>query len=420
MYQFSRLPGGLTVVTAGMPHMTSVSLGVWVAVGGRYEPAPLCGISHFIEHLLFKGTGRRSAKEISESIEGIGGYLNAFTSEEHTCVYAKARYDRWKDLLEVLVDMFLNSKFDAVEINRERSVIKEEVAMVLDQPQQLVQEMLDELMWPEQPLGRSLTGTHQTLDAIKRKQIVEFQRANYVSPGIVIAAAGNLEHARLLREVKRLAPLFGSGRPPVFEPARNGQTAPQMRLLTKPVEQTQLAVGLRTFSRHDKRRYALRLLNTVLGENMSSRLFQVVREDHGFAYSIGSSLSFLDDTGALTISAGVETRRLAEAIRLISGELKRLTRTLVGKAEMSRARDYMIGQLDLSLEGTESQMMWVSEQMLGYGNLVSSAAIKRRLTKVTAEEIRQVARAVFRPEHLSLALISPLKSVRSCAKAIGL
>ena len=168
MYQVTRLENGLTVATAEMPHMASVSLGIWVAVGGRCEPEAVSGISHFIEHLLFKGTRRRSAREISQAVEGIGGYLNAFTSEEHTCFYARARHDRFDELLDVLADMFLHSTFDPAEIAKEREVIKEELAMYLDQPQQYVQELLNATLWPGQPLGRSITGTEKTLDAISR------------------------------------------------------------------------------------------------------------------------------------------------------------------------------------------------------------------------------------------------------------
>src|SRR5882672_4355659 len=190
MHQITRLPNGLTVATMEMPHRASVSLGLWVGVGGRYEPAPLNGVSHFIEHLLFKGTRRRSAKEISQSVEGIGGYLNAFTGEESTCFYSKGRHDRYDQLLDVLTDMFLNSKFDPVEIEKERGVIKEELAMYLDQPQYRVQELLSELLWPGQPLGRALTGTEKTLDGLTRSRLVGYQQNNYVASRTIFAAAG--------------------------------------------------------------------------------------------------------------------------------------------------------------------------------------------------------------------------------------
>jgi predicted Zn-dependent peptidase len=410
MYEITHLNNDLTVATAAMADRASVSLGLWVGVGGRYEPAQLNGVSHFIEHLLFKGTRRRSAKRISQDVEGLGGYLNAFTSEESTCFFSRARHDCLADLLDVLGDMFLNSRFDPADINKEREVIKEELAMYRDQPQHHVHELLNELMWPHHPLGRSLTGTERTLDAMGRRDLVNYQRANYVAPCTLVVAAGNLRHRAVVRAVQRYAARFPPGRRPGFVPANGDQTAPRLRLLTKATEQTQLALGFRACSRHDERRYGLRLLNTLLGENMSSRLFQIVREDHGLAYSIGSALGFFDDVGVLVISAGVETERLPKALRLILREVRRVVEKPPSPGELRRARDYVIGQIDLSLENTENQMMWLGEQLLGYGKAVSPREVKARLAEVQPAQIRAIARAFLQPEHLSLALVSPLKS----------
>jgi predicted Zn-dependent peptidase len=420
MYQRTRLENGLTILTAEMPHMASVSLGIWVGVGGRYEPAELCGVSHFIEHMLFKGTRKRSALEISQAVEGIGGYFNAFTSEENTCFYSKVRHDCFDDLLGVLMDMFLNSRFEAGEIDKERSVIKEELAMYMDQPHQYVQELLNETLWPNQPLGRSLTGTVQTLDAMTRKEIVRYQRSNYVAPATLVTAAGRLRHKQVVKAVSRYAPRFRQGRLPQFIPAISNQKEPNLRLFTKAVEQTQLALGLRVSSRHDERRYALRLLSTILGENMSSRLFQTVREEHGLAYNIYSSLCLLEDAGLLNVSAGLDTDKLPHALELIMNELRHLAAKAPSRSEMQRARDYAIGQIDLSLEGGESQMMWLGEHYLAYGNVPSARQVKDRLSKVLPSEVRAVAREFFRPEALNLALVSPLKSHRSLVKHLNL
>ena len=199
MYQVTRLQNGLTVATAEMPHMASVSLGLWVGVGGRHEPKELSGISHFIEHMLFKGTRKRSAEEISQAVEGIGGYLNAFTEEENTCFYAKACADRFDDLLGVLTDMFLNSVFDPQELNKERDVIKEELAMYLDQPHQHVQELLNETLWPDHPLGRSLTGTVETIESLSRRQMIHYQDENYIAATTLVVAAGNIRHRQVVR-----------------------------------------------------------------------------------------------------------------------------------------------------------------------------------------------------------------------------
>ncbi len=410
MYQVTRLENGLTVASVELPHMASVSLGVWAGVGGRHEPAPISGVSHFIEHLLFKGTRRRSAREISQAVEGIGGYLNAYTSEEHSCFYAKARHDHWPHLLDVLTDMFLHSKFDLEDIDKERDVIKEELAMYLDQPHQHVQEMLNAAMWPGQPLGRSITGTVKTLDAIYRGTLQDYLRKNYAAGAVVITAAGQLRHSQLVKAVKNYARHFKQGTRPTYVPAASTQNRPVVALHTKPTEQTQIALGIRACSRHDSRRFALRVLNAVLGENMSSRLFQTVREDQGLAYSIYSVNSFFDDVGDLVISAGLDLDNLKKTLRIITSELKRLTVQLVPAAELRRASDYLAGQIDLSLENTENQMMWAGEQWLGYGKITPPAQVKKKLGEVTAGEVRAAARKFLQPDRFTLALVSPLKS----------
>ncbi len=420
MYSVTKLKNGLTIATAEMPHMTSVSLGLWVGVGGRYEPAEVSGVCHFIEHMLFKGTRRRSARRISQDVEGVGGYLNAFTSEEMTCYHSKACHDRFDELLDVLTDMFLNSRFDPVDINKERGVIKEELAMYLDQPQHRVQELLNEILWPRQPLGRPLTGTEKTLDALTRAHLVDYQRTNYVANRTIFAAAGRLKHKQVVQAVSRLAKRFPEGRPPQFAPATSEQTQPCVRLFTKETEQTQFALGIRTCSRHDQRRFALRLLNTMLGENMSSRLFQVIREDRGLAYSIYSSLSYFDDVGTLTVSAGLDIGNLEKTLKLIMHELSLLTRELASATELRRARDYVIGQIDMSLESTDSQMMWLGEQLVGYDKTIAPDEIKQHIREVKASEIRAVARDFFRPERLNLALVSPLKTDKGLAKLLNL
>ncbi|MGN6643383.1 MAG: M16 family metallopeptidase [Verrucomicrobiota bacterium] len=418
MYKTTKLKNGLTVATAEMPHMASVSLGIWVGVGSRYEPAELNGACHFIEHMLFKGTKQRSPKEISEAVEGIGGYLNAFTSEEFTCFHARACADRVGDLLEVLADMFLNSKFTPADVAKERDVIKEELAMYLDQPQHRVQELLNATLWQNQPRGRAITGTYRSLNGLKRPQLLAYLNQNYVSGSVVIAAAGKLEHRQLVKAVERYARHFKAAPRPPYLPAKQNQSEPRIRLASKKTEQTQIALGIRTCSRHDPRRYALRLLNTMLGENMSSRLFQVIREDRALAYSIYSTPSLFHDVGDLVISAGLDSGNISKTLQLIVRELRRFTETLAPAAELRRARDYVIGQTDLGLESTDNQMNWVGEQFLSYGKILGANEIKAQLMKVSAAEIRSVARDFFRPERINLALVSPVKSADGFEKLL--
>jgi predicted Zn-dependent peptidase len=388
-------------------------MGLWVGIGGRYESKRVSGISHFIEHILFKGTKRRNAKQISQTVEGIGGYLNAFTGEETTCYYAKASHRHLDTLLDVLGDMYLHSKFSAADIDKERQVIKEELLMYRDQPDHYVHELLTEILWPNQPLGRSLTGTPESLDAIARPTMLDFKGRNYVAANTVVTIAGHCRHDDIVRRVERMLPLARNGRSPRFEPAHSAQRAPRLRFLSKNVEQTHLAIGVRGYSRKDDRRYPMKLLSVLLGENMSSRLFQVIREQHGLAYSIQSSTSYFADTGAFVISAGLDTKRLPKALRLVLRELKKIAQRPPSVDELRRAKDYSIGQMRLGLESTSNQMMWIGEHLLAYGFIHTPEEIEKRIEAVTPEQIQSVAAQMFRDNHLSAAVITPAKEERA-------
>lgn len=390
--------------------MASVAVGLWVGVGGRYEPAEISGVAHFIEHLLFKGTTRRSAREISEAVEGVGGFLNAFTTEEYTCIFARAHATRFREVLEVLVDMLLNSRFTAADISKERGVIKEEIAMYRDQPAQFVHDVLHETLWPDHPLGRPLTGTEKSLDRISRHELLDFLRGNYSAANTLLVVAGPLRHGEVLRALKKFAGKFRAGKKPGFVPIDGEQSAAAVRVFTKKTEQTQLALGIRTCSHHDERRFPLRVLNAILGESMSSRLFQILREDKGLAYSVYSSWAFMEDTGALTISAGLDHGDLEKSLRIIARELRKLGDTAVSNAELRRARDFVIGQMELSLEGTENQMNWMAESLLAYGKIITPAEVKDSLAAVTSAAVREVAREYLQPSRLNLALVSPLEN----------
>jgi len=419
MYDVTRLENGLTVLTAAMPHMASVAVGIWVGVGGRHEPARWNGISHFIEHMLFKGTRRRNAAQISQAVEGIGGYLNAFTDEEHTCFYARAQRERVPELLDVLLDMFLESQFDPGEISKERAVIKDEIAMYLDQPAEHVHDLLNALQFPRHPLGRPVIGTARTLNTMQRRDFFQYVESKYVAGATVITAAGNVNHQDLVKLVRRRARAFRPGERPPYEAAPTRTNGPSIRLTHKDTEQTNLSLGIRTCSRHDARRYALRLLNVVLGENMSSRLFQVVREQHGLTYNINSSTSFWDDCGDLVISAGLDTDEVSRTLKLIRRELQMLTLSPPQRAEFNRARDYLLGQQELMLENTENHMMLLGEHWLGYGRLPDAAEVKASLAAVKPAELCAAARDFFRPEHFSLALVSPRKRTNDLAKVLA-
>ncbi|MDO9541723.1 MAG: pitrilysin family protein [Kiritimatiellia bacterium] len=403
----TRLGNGIRVVTAELPRVQSMAIGIWVGVGGRYESMKLSGISHFIEHLLFKGTEKRSARDISRAIEGRGGFCNAFTQEESTCYYARVAYDHAWKVLDILGDMYLHPRFDQADIDREKSVIMEEIMMYRDQPEHVVQEMLIENLWRDHELGRPLIGSPETLKNINRDQIIAFKRKKYVPEATVLTFTGKVDHAEC---VKIVAQLMGRIRP---------ASAPSYRLVTaavpqhnlalkgKEIEQTHMALGFRIFGRHDKRRYALKILNVILGENMSSRLFQTIREKNGLAYSIGSGAQLFAETGALVINAGLDRNRRAKAIELILREIKRLKDELISLKELSMAKQYVIGHLRLALENPLGQMMWVGEHILNYGSVIPPEEVVGAITAVRAEDVQKTAEAIFKDRLATFSMLSP-------------
>lgn len=416
MQQITRLENGLTVVSVDMPQAASVCVGIWVAVGSRHECEANNGAAHFIEHMLFKGTKKRNARQIVTEVEGIGGYLNAYTSEDHTCYYARARADRWRTLVEVLWDMYANATFSSMEIKREREVIKEERAMYLDDPHQLTQEILSQTMWPDQALGRPIEGTNESLDRLGRKELRQFFRTNYQGGNTYLVAAGKLDHQRLVALAKRLGKGLECGVVPAFAPATSQQKAPKIRIEHRAIDQTQVAIGIRTCGRKDKRRYGVRMLSAVLGENMSSRLYQVLREQHGLAYSVCCASNSFEDTGDITITAGVDSERLPRALDLLQRELKRIRSRAVGDQELRRARDYVLGQFELYLESNENYMTWLGECVVGPGEIVAPSLVKRRISRVTCQDIQRAARDFIRPENMSMVVVTPRKRDRGLKK----
>jgi predicted Zn-dependent peptidase len=402
-----------------MPHLASVAVGLWVNTGGRHESARENGAAHFIEHMLFKGTRRRSAARISQDVEGIGGYLNAFTDEEHTCFYSRAVASRLPELLDVLFDMFLDSRFAPTEIAKERDVILEEQAMYRDQPAELVHDLLNQAQFPRHPLGRPVIGSARSVRGLQRKDLLGFLERRYVTGSTVIAAAGNLSHEALVKQVQPWLRRFRHGAHPIAEPAPAVPDKPRCLLHSKKTEQTHIALGFRTASRQDERRFALRLLNVLLGENMSSRLFQTIREEHGLAYNIQSTGTAWSDCGDLVISAGLDDAQLEKTLKLVFKEVRRLVERAPGKAELARARDYALGQSDLSLEGSEPMMMWLGEQVLGFGRVVPPEETRARIAAVQPSDISRVARDFLKPSGLSLALVSPRTSDRGLPELLA-
>jgi len=406
-YRLTTLPNGTRIASIEMPHMQSVSIGIWVGVGGRYEPQPICGISHFIEHLMFKGTKRRTAKKITEAVEGLGGYLNAFTTEDHTCYYAKAHANHLNTVCDVLGDMYLNSQFAPAEIEREREVIREEILMYHDNPSQHVQELLSETLWPNHPLGRPLTGTAETISGLTRDQFFQFKEAHYNGSTTIVTVAGRTTHECVVETFAPLLSGLPAGQVPAFDTALEVGTEPAVTAIKQEIEQTHLAMGFYAFGRADERRFALKLLSVLLGENMSSRLFQKLREKYGFCYSVQSGIVSLEDTGALTIFAGLDPAKQEKAVRVILQEIERIASQPPSRNELRKAQDYTIGQTLLGLESTTNQIMWMGESILSYGTVQDPAEIERRLLAVTPQEICNVAAYCLQRARLGMAVVGP-------------
>jgi predicted Zn-dependent peptidase len=418
-YQLSKLSNGTRLATFEMPHMQSVALGIWAGIGGRFETRPMSGISHFIEHLMFKGTKRRTAKAITEEVEGLGGYLNAFTTEDHTCYYAKAAGQHFGVLCDVLSDMYLNSTFEDQEIEREREVIREEIMMYRDNPAQHAQELLSETMWPKHPLGQPLTGTVESIAKFKRPMLKEFMGQNYNGRTTIVTAAGNVRHTELVEAMSGPLGRLPEGRSPRYRRGLFRHGAPKVSLVNQATEQTHLAMGFYAFGRSDDRRFALKLLSVILGENMSSRLFQKLREQYGFCYSVQTGMVALADAGLINIYAGLDTAKLKRAVRMIFRELEGICKKAPSRQELRKAQDYTVGQTLLGLESTTNQMMFMGESILGYRKVLDPEDIEKRLMAVKPEDVRNVACHCLDRARLGLAVVGPIKNADEIRGWVG-
>jgi predicted Zn-dependent peptidase len=362
--------------------------------------------------MLFKGTRSRSAREIANAIEGRGGYLNAFTQEECTCYYARVNAENvWQDF-DVLADVYRSPCFDTQDVEKERGVIIEEITMDSDLPQQIVEESLGAALWKNHPLGRPVTGTADSLRRIDRRALRQFKESRYVPGNTVFAFAGKVEHADCVRHVRDAMGRLG-GRP--LPPCRRVTPAigqDRLKAISREIGQAHLGIGFRIFGISDRRRYALRVLNAALGENASSRLFQSLREDRGWAYSVQSSYHLFRDSGVLEISAVVDERKGVPALRLISRELGRLKTRRLDPRELARAKDYAVGQLRLGLEGTIQQLMWIGESMMTHGTTIAPEAVIDDIRRVTADDVQGFARSFLRGRRVSLAVIAPRADAR--------
>ena len=405
--RISTLPNGLRVATCAMPSSQTVAVGLWAAVGARHESARIGGISHFLEHLLFKGTKRRSARRISEEVEGVGGDLNAYTAEERTCYYAAASVEHLGRVTDVLCDMYRNSRLDAGEIDRERGVIAEEIEMIRDEPAQHVHELLTTETWHGASLARPITGTRKSLAAITRRDLKGHLASHYHAGGTILTAAGAVDHAGIVEMAGKLLGGLPKGAAPKKSPTPKRQNAPRIVVESRDTQQTQMALSFRGIGAHDPRRYAVSLLHILLGGNMSSRLFQELRERRGLCYSVSTALSTHSDCGAFEISLGLDGEKVEKALGLILKECDRIAEKGPSKSELRRASDYSIGTSRMALERASIQNYRLGTALLTYGKIVPPEQVYDRLAKVTPEEIRKVASQVLNRRTLCLAMVGP-------------
>ena len=407
--ELTRLQNGAQIVSARSDDAESVSTGIFIGVGGRHEPAPLSGVCHFIEHMLFKGTARRKAVDISRAIEGRGGYLNAYTAESSTCYYARLPHEFLAEGFDVLSDMYCSPTLSEADMEKERGVILEELRMYRDQPQQVVQEKFSEALWVNHPLGRTLTGTETTLQNITQKSLADFKAGAYLPRNTIFAFSGrNIDHAACVKLVDNVIGKRPAGKMSAPRNVTDSIRQNPLVITRKPaLEQVHLVLGHRIFGRRDPRRHALRLLNVILGENMSSRLFQVVREKHGCAYAISSGFQLHEETGAFAVSAGLDRKRALKALGLIRRELQKLRDTRVTAGELRRTRDYTLGSFRLGLESVGSHMSWLGESLLNHGRVVMPEEVIEALLAVTADDIRSVAQDIFDPSRMTLSAVIP-------------
>ncbi len=415
-----KLRSGLPVVVCPMDSLESVTVGFWVGVGGRYEERSQMGISHFIEHLLFKGTKKRNALQITEAIEGVGGYLNAFTSEEVTCYYASATARHLGLLLEVLSDMVLRSHFPVEEVERERGVICEEIRMYEDQPAQVAQEGLNELVWGKHPLGYALAGTEKTVKSISRREIIDYWKSNYHLGNLAVVVAGKTSLAEILPLLEKTLRRVPLGKRAPFKKQQSIQSAPRFAWIKKPIEQTHLALGFPSISRHDPRRFALKIMSTILGENMSSRLFQEIRERNGLAYSIQSSASYFHETGLFTVLSGVDTTKSVKSLQLTLKVIDQMRAKAPTAKEIERAKEYVIGQFLLGLESSSNQMIWAGESLLGFGSVKSPEVVVKAIEAVKVAEIVQLSKAILKRDRLNLVAVAEELPEKEIRRVIGI
>lgn len=405
VYQKTVLPNGVRVITEEIDYVRSVSIGLWVGAGSRDEREGNEGISHFIEHMLFKGTKNRTAKELAESLESVGGQLNAFTTKEFTCFYAKVLDENLDLSIDVLSDMFFNSLFDAKEIEKEKKVVIEEIKMYEDSPDELIHDLFSEYVWNDHPLGKPILGTEESIRGLSREKILDYLSHHYAPDNLVVAVAGKINHEDVL---KKLTPIFGEfkrGGKRVLEGTPKEQAI--QRYNTKDTEQMHLIIGVPGLGQDDEDIYPMHIFNNILGGGLSSRLFQEIREQRGLAYSVYSYHSTYVDTGMFAIYAGTTPSNTQEVVECILAELQEMRSKGITADELAKTKAQIKGSFYLGLESASSRMSRLGKTELCYDRVISPEEMVEKLEKVTLEDVKRVMNRLWVKDKLSLVMLGP-------------
>ena len=409
MYKKTTLDNGLRVVTEKMPAVRSVSVCILISTGSRYETDAMAGASHFIEHLLFRGTQQRpEARDISEAIEGLGGILNGGTDKEATVYWCKVAQIHFPLAMDLLADILLHSKFEIEDMEKERKVIIEEINMSYDSPSQRVGQLIDGLLWPGHPLGRDIAGDKQSVNAVTRDNLIDYMKLQYLPTNTVISVAGNIEHKKVISTVNRCLGGWSSENSAVEFMAYRQQSNPRLHIEKRDIEQVHMCLALPGLSFFHPQRFTLDLLNVILGEGMSSRLFCEIRDRLGLAYSINSFVEHLSDTGAVVIYAGVEPKNLKLTVRVVLEQLSLLKEEIVSEKELIKAKEMAKGRLLLRLEDSRSVAGWLGGQEVLTGHIMDVDQVVSIIDTITADEIKRMAQELFIASQLRLAVVGPV------------
>lgn len=404
------LDNGLRVITVPQPMNPAVTILVLVEAGSEYETKNINGLSHFLEHLCFKGTKKRpKAIDIAGELDSIGALYNAFTSQEFTGYFAKAEARHFDKILDVVSDIYLNSVFNPPEIDKERGVIIEEINMYEDVPMARVHYLFLELLYGDQPAGWNIVGRKEVIKSLARDDFINYRKKHYLAGNTIVVAAGNIKENEAISKIKEAFMSIDVGNEVKKPKPQESQKAPALLVKYKESDQTHLILGVRGYDVSDKRRFAADVIGDILGGGMSSRLFQKIREEMGAAYYVNAAAEFFSDHGYFRASAGVDRQRLREVVKAITAEFQRLIEMSVPQAELQRVKDHLIGGLMLGLETSDDLARFYSGQEIVERKIMTPQEIASRIQAVSAEEIREVAKDLFRDEHLNLAIIGPVK-----------